>query len=113
MKFKLAEIQEINKGLPSITRHPLPVRLSYRLAKLIEFFTNELKIMETARRDLVKKYSDENPPEQDTPIRVKPENEKKFTEEMVELLEQEVELDFEPIDIKEGSRTCPKTASSM
>lgn len=99
MKITLAELQSINRSLPAITQQPLPVKLSYRLSKLISFCTKEMEIVEKARADLVKKYSEEDDTEKNVTVRVKPENEQKFRDEFSELLSEEIELDFDPINL--------------
>ena len=99
MKCTLAEIQGIDRSLPSLTRQQLPIKLSYRLSKLISFCAKEMEAMESARMNLVKKYSED--PTKEGEIRVKPENESKFREEFAEFLKTEVEVDFEPINIQE------------
>jgi len=100
MKLTLAEIQAIDRSLPSITRHPLPVKISYRLSKLISFCAKEIDIMENIRKDLVKKFSGEDGCKEGE-IRVKNENEEKFRYEFSELLKEEIDFDFEPVDLKD------------
>lgn len=100
MRLTLAEIRWMQKGLSSITQLSLPIKISYRLSKLMRFCNKELAAIENARVDLVKKLSVENP---DVPgeFRVPPINEKVFREEFESLLKEEVECDFVPIKLSE------------
>jgi hypothetical protein len=100
MKLTLAEIRWMQRGLATITQMSLPIRVSYRLSKLLNFCNEELTIVEKSREGLVKKLGTEVP---DKPgeLQVSPENETKFREEFAQLLLEEVELDFTPIKISE------------
>ncbi len=100
MKLTLAEIRWMQRGLSTITQMSLPIRVSYRLAKLLNSCNEELAIVEKAREGLVKKLGSEVP---DKPgeLQVSPENEIKFREEFAQLLLEEVEIDFTPIKISE------------
>ena len=74
MKLTLSEIKWMQKGLATITQMSLPIRLSYRLSKLLNCCNNELMVVEKSREDLVKKLGAEVP---DKPgeLQVHPENE--------------------------------------
>ena len=100
MKFTLAEVRGMQKGLLTLTQAQLPIRVSYKLIKLLNFCGKELGVVEETRIKLVKKYSEENP---DKPgeFQVKPENDEKFREELTQLMEEEVEFEMEPISLNE------------
>ena len=100
MKFTLAEIRWMQRGLATITQMSLPIRTSYRVSKLLTSCNQEMVNVEKAREELVKRFSVKNP---DKPgeLQVTPENEEKFREEFAQLLQEEVEIDFTPIDISD------------
>jgi len=100
MKFTLAEIRWMQRGLTAITQLALPIKTSYKLAKLLNFCNQEMSAVETAREDLIKRMAVENP---DKPgeLRVSVENEEEFRKEFSQLLQEEVEFDFTPINISE------------
>jgi len=100
MKFTLAEIRWMQRGLAVITQKQLPIRLSYKLAKLVNFCNDEMAAVEEARTVLIKRLAEEDPAKPDE-IRVSPENEEEFREEFVKLLQEETEFDFEPIKLAE------------
>ena len=112
MKLTLAEIRWMQRGLSTITQISLPIRVSYRLSKLLNFCNDELMIVEKSREELVKKLGTEVP---DKPgeLQVSPENETKFREEFAQLLLEEVETDFEPIKISEFGEDMKITPAEL
>jgi len=114
MKFTLAEIRWMEKGLSAITQLPLPIKMSYKLAKLLNFCTQEMIAVEQARVELVKRLSeDTNSPGE---MRVTPENEEIFRTEFSQLLQEEVEMDFIPIklsDLGDDIKLTPAELASL
>lgn len=100
MKLTLAEIRWMQRGLSTITSMPLPIKLSYKLAKLLNFFNEEMMAVEHAREGLIKRMAVEDPSKPGE-LRVAPENEDKFREEFSQLLQEEIEVNFEPIKLAE------------
>ena len=112
MKLTLAEIRWMQRGLSTITQISLPIRLSYRLSKLLNFCNEEMVNVEKAREELIKKYGAEvtdKPGE----LQVSPENETKFREEFAQLLLEEVETDFTPIKISEFGEDIKITPAEL
>ena len=99
MKFTLAEIKLMSSSLSKLVHLDLPIRISYRLSKLLNFFDKEIMTVENARRGLVKKYASDNKDEEG--MRVAKEHEEEFRVEFEKLLTEEVEFAFEPISIDE------------
>ncbi len=114
MKFTLAEIRGMQRGLLTLTQAQLPIRTAYGMSKLLNFCGTELVSIEEARIKLVKKYSEED---KDKPgeFQVKPENDEKFREELREFMETEVEFDFTPISLNEldGIKISPLDLSGL
>lgn len=115
MKLTLAEIRWMQRGLATITQISLPIRVSYRLSKLLNFCNEEMTIVEKSREGLIRKYGAENP---DKPgeLQVSHENETKFREEFAQLLLEEVEFEFEPISISsfgEDVKIAPAEIASL
>jgi len=100
MKLTLAEVRWMQKGLSAITQMSLPIRVSYKLSKLLTFCNKEMVSVEQARVGLVKRLAKPDP-ETHGELRVTVENEEVFRKEFEELLLEEVELDFIPIKISE------------
>jgi len=100
MKLTLAEIRWMQKGLSTITQMSLPIRISYKLSKLLNFCNKELVDIEKAREKLIKRMG-EAVPDKPGEIQITPENADKFREEFAQLLMVEVEVDFTPIKIGE------------
>lgn len=99
MNLKLGEIRGMERGLAQLMQLQLPIKLSFRLAKLANRCRKELLAVEQERVKLVKKYSDE--PDEKGENKVKEENEQKFREEFAQLLDEEVELEVDPIYISD------------
>ena len=100
MKLTLAEIRWMQRGLMTITSMPMPIKISYKLAKLLNLFNEEMMAVEKAREALIKRMAVEDPAKPGE-LRVAPENEDKFREEFAQLLQEEVEVNFEPIKLAE------------
>jgi len=114
MKFKLVEIMGMQRGLSTLIKMQLPIRLSYKLSKLFNLCSKELIAIEEARSNLVKKYSKEiieTPGE----YKVELKNEDTFREEFNIFLEEETEFDFIPIRIDdfEGVKISPFDLSGL
>jgi len=114
MKFTLAEIRGMQRGVLTLTQAQLPIKVSYRLAKLFNFCSQELTVVEETRIKLVKKYSKENPDKPGEYV-VGPENDEKFREELKQLMGEEVEFEFDPISISEldGIKISPLDLSGL
>ena len=100
MKYMLAEIRGIQRGLVALSQMTLPITLSYRLGKLMNVCNEEAMAIEEARVKLVKQYAKDDP---DKPgeLMVTPEHNEKFKEEFIKFLQEETEIDFTPIPISE------------
>ena len=106
MKFKLKEVFSLTRSLPILTDKELPIKVSYRLVKLLRQCSMEMESMEKARVKLVDKYAEtpeehEASPDKDKGIKVAEEKMPDFQKEFGVLLDEEVEIDFEPILIDE------------
>ena len=99
MKFKLIEIYNLVKGLAKVTEKELPIKVSYRLSKFLKICSSEMEIMEASRVKLVEKYSDSDMSEKNK--KVADENIDKFQEDFTSLVNEEIDIDFEPISIND------------
>jgi len=97
MKIKLLKLKNAEDVLNKLINIDLPIKTSYKLMKILEFVSNELKQTEALRIKLIKKYGEE----EGHNFVVKNENMTKFTEEYAPLMDQEVDFNFDPIDISE------------
>ena len=100
MKFTLAEIRWMQRGLATITQMSLPIKTSYRVSKLLKSCNDEMGNVEKAREELVKRFSVEDPAKPGE-LQVTPENEEKFRVEFAQLLKEEVEIEFTPINLSD------------
>ncbi len=99
MKVKLGEITMMQQGLMVLVNQSLPIKLSYKLGKILRQVDNEVQEIENSRIELVKKYG--TPDDETKTIKVLDKDQEKFMEEYGDLLNVEVELDIIPIHIDE------------
>lgn len=99
MKIKLEEIIKASSALVELQRYSLPVKISYRLKRLLDRLTPILKSYDEKRVELVKEFGEQNE-KKEFEVR-DPEKLKLFHEKHNELLEFEEEVEFDKIKIKE------------
>jgi len=98
MKVKLETIVSARPKLEKLFSLPLPAKTSYRVMRLMKKITSELKMFEQKRIDLVKKYGE--PTENNKNIyNVKPDEILNFQKDMQEVLDVEIEIEFEPLTL--------------
>jgi len=93
--IKLSQIVNSQEALQKLLQLPLPVKIAYKLSKLINKLDPELRIYEEQRIKLVKELGEQTDKEKDM-WSVKKENIVKFREELLKLTEIEVNLSFGP-----------------
>ena len=92
MKVKLLDIKNAESALQAIINSSMPIKLAYKMSKLLDQVTSELKAIEKLRVDLVKKYGGEDPSTKN--VVVPEENISKFISDYVSLLEAESTLEI-------------------
>lgn len=97
MKTTIEKILDVRETLSRLAEKALPVKQSYRLAKLVKAVNNELSIYEGERIKLCEKYGTLD--KDNGVYKFEGENREKFNADINVLLSQEVELDVKPIDI--------------
>ena len=99
MKINLAEIKSLEGSLSKIFDKDLNIKVAYRLGTLLKRLSEEMKTLEENRVKLVKKYGEEN--EETKQFSVPQEKTPDFYKEFNELMQIEIDIDFEPISLKE------------
>lgn len=98
MKLLNGEIYMAHEALTKLTDKDLPVKTSFRLAKLKIALSKLYEAIEKIRNDLVIKYGEED---KDKPgsIVIKPgsPNLQKYQEDFLSLMSEEVDVDFEKV----------------
>lgn len=95
MNIKLIQILTARDTLSRLAERTLPVRQSYRLAKLIKAINGEMSVYEGERIKLCEKHGTLNKDEKKYDIH----DIEGFNRDSEELLNQEIELEAKPIDI--------------
>jgi hypothetical protein len=104
MKVSNGDIFNAREALQTLIKERLPVKVSYRLARLAKKVSDQLTIIEEVRTNLVKQYgeTDEN-----GNLSIKPgaKNMAPFLTDFNELMGQEVEIDADIIKLPEDGLT--------
>lgn len=95
MNIKLIQILSARDTLSRLGERTLPVKQSYRLAKLIKAINNEIGVYEGERIKLCEKYGTLSEDKTKYDIH----DMEGFSRDSEELLNQEIELEAKPIDI--------------
>jgi len=106
MKVRLIDVYNSVQVINKILDTQLPVTIAFQLTKLIKNLDNEVKIVEEQRVKLVSKYGEEI---EDKGFTVSEANKEAFLKEFTELLESEIEINWNPVDISkfEGLNLSP------
>lgn len=109
MKVTNGEIRLMRDALQKLNSLRIPVVLSFKLAKLANKVNVCFQDMEVVRINLVNQYGAKDKDGNVNVDQAPPEERAKFWEEFVELLNQEVDIDSEPIKLPETLEVEPST----
>ncbi|HUS49932.1 MAG TPA: hypothetical protein VMZ91_07185 [Candidatus Paceibacterota bacterium] len=98
-KFSLGEIYGLTRSLQKLTDKELPIKVSFRLYQFLKNSAVEMETLEKARVKLVEKYAGAQ--EEGKEMKVADDKREKFQEEFTSLLNEEVEIPFEPISVED------------
>ncbi len=98
MKIKVSQIVESVESIKSIQEVKLPVKIAYRIKRLVDKLAPILKSYEEKRVDLVKEMGEET---KDGQYQVSADKIKAFMSKLGELQSVDEEIEFEPIKISE------------
>ena len=101
MKLKLGEVYSLVRNLPKLTNKDIPIKISYRLLKLLKICSAEMDTLEKTRIKLVEKYAEKTDDDKKGECKVADENKEKFQEQFAKLLDEDVEIDFKLISIED------------
>ena len=97
MKAKLSEVLDMKEPLGRLSNEKLPIKIAFKLSKVIKAIDEHLNDINTQRESLFKDLSVEGKDDQKGQLVIPPENVDEFNKQWGELLGVEVELDFKPI----------------
>ena len=103
MKVKLSEIVNGIESIRAIQEVKLPVKISYRIKRLVDKLAPILKAYDEKRNELISELGSEETNEKGEKVKsIKdPEKVKVFMEKIIELTNVEEDIDFTPIKISE------------
>ena len=96
MKFALGEIRNMKDPLASLLDKEVPIKTAWKLNRLIKAFDKELGDIEDFRVSLIKKLGVED---ESGNVQVPEDKMNEFVTEFNELLQQEIDIEFETIDV--------------
>jgi len=98
VKVKKGQIYISSSAFNELTKEKLPGKTSYDIIKLTREINNEIDVIEKVRLGLVEKYGEKT----GNAIEVKrdSQNHVEFVKEMNEVLDQEIDLNFDKVKIK-------------
>jgi len=94
MKVRLIDVYNSVSVLNKLVEEPLPTKVSFRLMKLLNALNSEVKLIEEQRLKLIKQYSTDG-------NTVSDQNKEAFIKEFSEFLNEEMEVQWDAIDINE------------
>jgi hypothetical protein len=110
MKVALSSIVNSQQAIQHLLAEHLPVKLSYRLSKLVRKFAPEIEEFNKARDALLKEYGEQV----EKGWQIKPENMEKFVTELNGILVEEVELECQMLSLDDlASITPPPTGKDI
>jgi hypothetical protein len=98
MKITLAEVKSLETSLAKVFDKEVNIKVAYRLGSLLKKLSEEMAILEENRIKLVKKYGDED--KETKQLSVPQDKAQEFYAEFNELLQLEIDIDFEPIPLQ-------------
>ncbi len=98
MQFKLLEVLEMKESLSNIISQPLPIKVSFKMSKIIKAIDEELEIYNNKNNDLIRKYGEET---EDGKIKVSDDNRESYFKEYKELLDVDIEIQLDPISVND------------
>ncbi len=99
MKLKLSQVVGSVESLKALLETKVPAKTAYWLSKLINNqIERELKAFNVARDNLIKEHGTED---EDKSVSVKEGKMGEYNEKLVELLETEIEVEWNPLKIED------------
>lgn len=102
MKVSLGEIFVSTSVMNKMVDATLPAKLSFRLVRMMKGMNDALVNLEEERSKLIKKYGKE---QGDGTVTVSEENKKQFVDEFNDLLAEQIEINWEPVEPEEFGDT--------
>ncbi len=110
MKLSLLSIVNAKTTLEKLAGLSLPIKVAYRVSKILNKVGSEFKDFEDSRIKLIRKYGTE---QEDGNIEVLDENKTKFFDEMNELLGEDIILDIPLLDLDAFPDSCELSPAEM
>lgn len=110
LSLKLGTLVDSLSALQELSRHPMPAKNTFQVAKILRVVNAEYSLYEEARKSLLEKYGSLD--EVKNAYEIKPENRDALQKEYDELREQEIVLQVSPLKLDLIAH-APMSAASM
>lgn len=97
MKVRMADLLRVRKPLLSMLDQPAPVKMSWEFGRLWNAVADYYENFDNAHMMLLSKYGDKS--DDSNVIEVSEERKEHFEKDLGELLNMEVDIEFEPIPV--------------
>lgn len=108
MKVTALDIITATQGIGELMGMPLPIALSFKLARLAKAITAEAKVIYEERDKLIRKYGETNE-KGETQVKPNSPNIEAYNADAKTLFSQEVTLDLEPVELPATLEVKPGT----
>ena len=96
----LGKINDANEALSRLGNTKLPIKQSYSISKLINLLNVELKNFQLQHKKLLEEFGVKKLVEGNEALICKPENVDVFQKQYKELCDVEVEINYNPVEVK-------------
>ena len=98
-KIKLSDLKDAESSLSRVMNMDLPVKPSYWLGRNLDRITRELKLLENTRTKMIEKYKLTDVGQE--PTKAQKTSLNKMSEEWLEHLDTEIEVEFFPVKVSD------------
>ena len=120
IKLTVNEILTLNENLGKLMEQKFPASITFTLARLIRFCSEEVKTFENARYQIAERYGKRNENgeldvNENGQVAINPDKIKECNEEFAELLRSEIEINVNkiPLSAFDGLELTPKEMLSL
>lgn len=99
MKIKLKDIAQVQNSLINLVQMKIPATVAWKFSRVTKQINDEFTGFNTAREQLFKKYGQPKGEGPSMTLEILPENVDIFRKEINDLLEEDIDINFEPVSV--------------
>lgn len=105
IEINVSTLVNCTQALNELIKKPLKIRTAYKIARLAREVSKELELFNNTKNSLIQKYGehDENNNliTENNSYKIREDKRKEFVEEYQDMMQQTIQLNIEPITLKE------------